>query len=202
MYVSMMKGGCPLGTFNNNSEIAHLVSVGGWEGPYAYANTVVGAFAHNAAPRLLPDGSIGVWFIGYDGYVDTITCPKGVPPKDFVWPDWNGKQIALARSPPGKPNGPWNVSFLFGKSQLPQDDWHWDCDATNPSAVVASDGSVRMMYRGTMCTHCDGCGPFKNASEFLGFATARSLVGPYTRADQKIDFGMHNSAEDPVVTFF
>lgn len=46
MYVSMIRGDCPLGTFNNNSEIAHLVSVGNdWKGPYAFADMVVSAFA-------------------------------------------------------------------------------------------------------------------------------------------------------------
>ena len=158
MYVSMITGACPLGTFNNNSEIVHLVSTSSsCTGPYTYMDTVVGAFAHNAAPRILPDGSIGVWFIGYDGQIDTITCPGGIPPKDFIWPDWSGKRIALARSAPGESSGPWNITWLFQQTSLPADWWHWDCSATNPSAVVDSDGSTRMMYRGTMCTHCPGC---------------------------------------------
>ena len=50
------------------------MSKGSWEGPYDYVSTVVEAFAHNAAPRLLADGSVGIWFIGYDGAVDPITC--------------------------------------------------------------------------------------------------------------------------------
>jgi hypothetical protein len=113
MYVSMMLGDCPLGTFNNNSEIVHLVSASGWQGPYSYADTVVKNFAHNAAPRMLPDGSIGVWFIGYDGAVDTIRCPHGVAPNDYVWPDWSGKQIAIARSPPGQPTGQVHRCFVL-----------------------------------------------------------------------------------------
>ena len=103
MYVSMIRNECPLGAFNNNSEIVHLVSSSGFSGPFAYADVVVPSFAHNAAARLLPDGSIGVWFIGYDGHVDAISCPGGAPPQDLVWPDWSGKQIAVARSP--KPSG-------------------------------------------------------------------------------------------------
>lgn len=199
LFVSMITGDCPLGAFNNNSEIAHLVSAGGggWEGPYELQpTTVVPSFAHNAAPQLLPDGSIGVWFIGYDGAVDTISCPNGVPPADFVWPDWSGKQIGLALSASGEPSGPWNVTFLFDRPRLPADWWHWDCGATNPSAVVAADGSVTMLYRGTMCTHCDGCPAHPaNATERLGIATAPTVAGPYARAAAQIDLG--ENAEDP-----
>jgi hypothetical protein len=159
---------------------------------------VVGAFAHNAAPRVLPDGSVAVWFIGYDGNVDPISCPHGIPPKDLVWPDWSGKQIGLARSTPGKPAGPWTTSFIFKQPTLPADWWHWDCSATNPTAIVAADGSVSMIYRGTMCTHCDGC-PARpnNASERLGIATAPSIAGPYTRAATPINLGIDQSVEDP-----
>ena len=203
MYVSMLTGDCPLGTFNNNSEVVHLASLaagpGGWAGPYALAGTVVPAFAHNAAPRLLRDGSVAVWFIGYDGAVDAVTCPKGVPPADYVWPDWTGKQIAVVRSPPGSASGPWTApEWLLAQPQLPRDWWHWDCSATNPSAVVAADGSVRMLYRGTMCTHCAGCPPHpRNASERLGFATAPAVGGPYTRPAAGIDLGAGVSVEDP-----
>jgi hypothetical protein len=196
MYVSMMAGDCPLGTFNNNSFIAHLAG-DSWGGPYQFVSTVTGPFAHNAAPRLLPDGSVAVWYIGYDGVVDPISCPKGVPPENFVWPDWTGKQIAMARSPPGKPDGPWTIQWLFDLPKLPQDWWHWDCGATNPSAVISADGSVQMLYRGTMCTHCDGCPHPKNASERLGIATAPSVEGPYTRAATYLNLGNKNSVEDP-----
>ena len=148
LYVSMMGGDCPLGTFNNNSRIAHLVSTSGtWAGPYAYADTAVPAFAHNAAPHLLPDGSIGIWFIGYDGHVDPITCPNGVPPEDYIWPDWSGKQIAMARSRPGETSGPWNVSFLFDSPRLPEDWWHWDCGATNPAPIIAVSSQASLPWR-------------------------------------------------------
>ena len=195
-YVSMMANSCPLGTFNNNSQIVHLVSKsngqtdGGWAGPFDFVDAVVKPFAHNAAPRLLADGSVGVWFIGYNGTVEIEECPGGVAPPHDVWPDWSGKQIALARSPPNSPSGPWNVSWLFALPTLPDDWWHWDCSATNPSALVDADGSVRMMYRGTMCTHCAGC-PTRpgNTSERLGIATARALSGPYARASSAIDLG-------------
>lgn len=190
-YVSMMAADCPLGTFNNNSEIAHLVSIGpDWRGPYEYVDTVVVPFAHNAAPQILPDGSVGIWFIGYNGSVDVLSCPGGTPPPDDVWPDWTGKQIAMARSPPHQPSGPWSISWLFDLPVLPDNWWHWDCSATNPSALVQSDGSVKLMYRGTMCTHCSGC-PSRpgNTSERLGIATARSIHGPYTRAPSAIDLG-------------
>lgn len=145
----------------------------------------------------MSDGSVGVWFIGYDGHVDAITCPGGVPPPKYVWPDWSGKQIGMARSPPGQPAGPWTLSWLFELPRLPQDWWHWDCSSTNPSASVAADGSVRMMYRGTMCTHCKGCPTHpRNASERLGIATAPAVSGPYTRAPEAINLGK-NSVEDP-----
>ena len=198
MYVSMMANGCPLGTFNNNSEVAHLVSSGDWRGPYSYSDTVVPSFAHNAAPHRLPDGSLGVWFIGYDGAVAPVQCPNGVPPKDDVWPDWTGKQMALVRSPSGDPEGPWTPPlWLFPKAPLPAGWSQWDCASTNPSAVVsAADGSVRMMYRGTECTHCDGCGHPAGARENLGIATAPAVTGPYARAATFID--LHNaSVEDP-----
>eukprot|EP00729_Bicosta_minor_P022597 gene22597-3023_t len=179
MYVSMMVGDCPLGTFNNNSEVVHLVSSSptDWKGPYRYADTVVGPFAHNAAPRVLADGSVAVWYIGYDGVVNTIACPKGVPPPNDVWPDWSGKQMAVARSPPGAPSGPWNVTWLFKKAKLPQDWWHWDCSSTNPSALVAADGTVQMLER-------------------LGFATAPSVDGPYAHASVALNLG-NASVEDP-----
>ena len=199
MYVSMIKGQCPLGTFNNNSFIAHLSSTAGadWQGPYEYAGTVVEAFAHNAAPRVLPDGSVAVWFIGYDGEIETIRCPGGKPPPNDVWPDWTGKQIAMAHAPAGHPGGPWKIEWLFKQPQLPNNWWQWDCSATNPSATVADDGSVRMMYRGTMCTHCSGC-PSQpgNTSERLGIATAPTIKGPYTRPSTALNLG-NQSIEDP-----
>ena len=196
MYVSMIRNKCPLGAVNNNSEIVHLVSSGGFSGPFAYADVVVPSFAHNAAPRLLPDGSIGVWFIGYDGPVDAISCAGDVPPEDLVWPDWSGKQIALARSPSGKPSGPWNVSFLFDRPRLPHDWWHWDCAATDPSALVAADGSVAMLYRGKVCDHCDGYPQIPpRTSERLGITTAPTVAGPYTRA--AAPFYLGENAEDP-----
>lgn len=199
LYASMMVGGCPLGTFNNNSAVAHFVSTtDSFLGPYMYNDTVVDAFAHNAAPRVLPDGSIGLWFIGYNGHVETLRCPGGVPPPGYVWPDWSGKQIGLARSAPGATGGPWNVSYLFDKPTLPQEWWKWDCASTNPAAVVYEDGQINMMYRGTMCTHCDGC-PDKpaNATERLGIATAPNPEGPYSRATKWLWLGDGVSVEDP-----
>ena len=198
MYVSMMAKGCPLGTFNNNSEVAHLVSSGDWRGPYAYSDTVVPAFAHNAAPHVLRDGSIGVWFIGYDGAVDLVQCSNGIPPTDDVWPDWSGKQIALVRSLSGDPKGPWTSPlWIFPKAPLPAGWSKWDCASTNPSAVVSgAGGSVRMMYRGTECTHCDGCGHPAGARENLGIATAGTVSGPYTAAATFIDL-KNASVEDP-----
>jgi hypothetical protein len=145
-----------------------------------------------------PDGSVGVWFIGYEGEVDTIHCPHGVPPEgNYVWPDWTGKQIAVAHAPAGQPDGPWEIEWIFKHTQLPGDWWHWDCSATNPSAIVAEDGSVRMMYRGTMCTHCSGCPSHPgNTSERLGIATAPSVKGPYTRPTNALNLG-NLSIEDP-----
>ena len=90
--------------------------------------------------------------------------PKGVPPPNDVWPDWSGKQMAVARSPPGAPSGPWNVSWLFKKAELPQDWWHWDCSSTNPSALVAADGTVQMLYVITPSLPCFNSQEMQRAS--------------------------------------
>eukprot|EP00039_Didymoeca_costata_P003217 m.66116 g.66116 ORF g.66116 m.66116 type:complete len:400 (-) comp11783_c0_seq2:3682-4881(-) len=199
MYVAMMVGECPLGTFNNNSAVAHLVSTtSSFQGPYKYVNMVTPPFAHNPTSRVLPDGTIAIWYIAYDGDVKTISCPNGTPPQAPIWPNFNGKQIALAHSRSGDPNGPWIKTYLFSKTEVPQNWWHWDCDATNPAPLLLADGSVKMMYRGTMCTHCDGCPPKPgNASERLGIATAMSVDGPYHRPANAINLGMGVSVEDP-----
>jgi hypothetical protein len=160
---------CGLDWWSPMSRIIRAESRAGPEGPFSFVDEVVGTFSHN--PTVVFDA------LSQSYLLFSIGC--AVPqPAACVQP-------SLECAPGNTLNGESGITLRTSQDLLT---WSrvpgyalangsagaWDEDTTNPSAFVHSNGSVVLMYR--------GCPAQCESIEQIGFATAPSFAGPYTRA--------------------
>ena len=169
LFAAEMTHGCGLLSWATNSRIVRATSDAP-EGPYAFAEAIVEAFAHEPTAVRTPGGGLALFHIGAadgkdapwtncsggystgvapDGDDSSTTCPQPFRPPTVV--------LAAAPLPSG---GGWDwgaatravVEGSCGPADL-------ECD-TNPAPVIdEEDGSLRMLWR-TGATHsCPGPPP-------------------------------------------
>merc|ERR1711894_861673 len=51
--------------------------------------------------------------------------------------------------------GPWKTRVIMQSE--PSDPYAWNCNKSNPSAIVFKNGSILLMYRGQTCERVKGC---------------------------------------------
>lgn len=154
------------------------------EGPYRFANEVVGAFAHN--PTVIFSEAHQLWLMVHIG------C-KQTPPQQCYGVDiscdpgntLNGESGITLRAAK-QLDGDWqSLGIIIGTNGSSK----WDGDTTNPSLLPLRNGSLVLAYRGCPF-NCGG-------DELINVAFAHTLAGPFTRLQSAPIFG--NGNEDPFI---
>lgn len=182
---------CPLNFFEYNSQVIRAVSETGPGGPYAKAEVVLPPFHHN--PALVgptPDGHWLLFFIGAANVTGQVDCSGGEP--GVPQPSWPNasKQVVpgngyismawtadLAR-------GPWQQRVILRDNGPRDNQTSWHCSEANPSAVVAPNGTVVLVYRSGHCPNpAKGTG---GGGQWLGAAVAPHWSGEFVRDESPI----------------
>jgi len=128
------------------------------------------------------DGGLLLFSIGKDMKGQNVQTCTG----DGPWPPSAGTPdhqhlgphdyVRVARAQ--RPEGPWETRVILQSS--PEEPSAWNCNKTNPSGLVLSNGSILMMYRGTQCIKDPAChqGPI-NTCEHQGIAIAENSSAPF-----------------------
>jgi len=185
LFAAEMVNGCLLNSWTLNSQIIHAVSKS-IEGPYEKIQIVLTPFAHNPTITRAPDGTYLLYFIGSWPTVPQKCNNKsqGVPRATVKYsmvskwentsdgcgpaPMNNGCGIHLATSK--SLNGPWDVRAVVIEFPIPKEE-RWDCAHTNPTVIVAQNGSLLLAFNAGYC---------RNHLETIGIAKADHWSGPYS----------------------
>lgn len=160
------------------------VSTKGPAGPYTYASDIAAV-----DPARLGAGGIGL-------RTDVHRAPNGSLVL-FTAGALDGKYGVLSLvSPDGSPEGPWLPNLLY-RNQI-KDSARWDCgQVADPSASIAPDGSVLVMYRTEW--NCAG-----EPLERIGLLHSPNWATPMSLTHVTSDsgpplFGFNVSNEDPFI---
>lgn len=154
-FMTELENNCSLAQYSTASRVRHLTSTGGAAGPWTARDVALANFAHG--PQIVRSPLDGAWLLFHIGSAlptCVVACSGGRANSTGNCAG-AGKGASVARAT--SPFGPWTrVDYV-----LPDNE-------TNPSAVVAPDGSVVLAAR----RWTDG---------FPRLYTAPSWAGPYTR---------------------
>jgi hypothetical protein len=177
-------GSCGLTSWQTNSQITHVVSAAGPEGPYLRHEVAVGVWSHNPLVRRMSDGTLVMYHIGSGTGGSPHFCagngtsPCGEQSFDKCNPNPDGpaskdarqRTIAAAAQPPST----WSSSpckLMMHTSRTTEGPWEPFFDATitpcagnNPAPWVHPNGTVYVVF----------------TEQNMGLWRAESWQGPYT----------------------
>jgi hypothetical protein len=209
LFAAEFTGGCGLNYWAPMSRIVRAESITGPAGPYTFAAEVAPTFAHNPTVAVSPDGQFllyhselkeqtrvleaRIMFFSYHAVGCPFPQPSHCEAPRFscgAGDDQNGESgISLLTS---RDLLTWDsVGMIFNGSAVRG---AWDADATNPSALVLSNGTVILAYRGCP-ENCANSG----VSELISIAAAPGPYGPYSRITPGSQPIFSNPNEDPHV---
>ena len=175
MFVSLFLGGCGLAEWQPNSAIARATSDSAG-GSFELAEVIVPNFAHEPDARVLPDGSVVVFFISNasaplctkcSGGVSTPGCNKWTPGTRFFGP-WSAISAPSVL-------GPW-TEVRLGSCEAGAPDEVPNCHSNgndiNPSVIVGEGSAVTMMWRSIDFS--------SRGQSYVALATAPSWRGPFS----------------------
>ena len=188
LFLAEFTDDCGLDYWSPYSRIIRAESTTGPAGPYAFAQEVVGAFAHNPAVIHSPaERKFLLYYIGCpQSLPETCTRPSfSCGPGNFI----NGESGVSLQSSTDLKTWRFEGQILKGA-----DDDTWDADVTNPSPFPLyphhdKTSEILLAYRGCPYNCPD--------SELLNLATAPSYSGPYTKIQSQPLFSAPN--EDPFI---
>lgn len=178
---SGISGNCSLPQFATNSMSVRATSKSPM-GPYKFEQVALPEFSHSTSVTRDVDGSFLLFTIGKDmGGENVHTCTGEGP-----WPPSRGDSDHIHLGPHDymriskatKQTGPWETRVIMQSE--PSKPSAWNCNKSNPSGLVLSNGSILMMYRGTLCVVDKSCrkGPI-NTCEHQGIAFAENSSAPF-----------------------
>jgi hypothetical protein len=183
LFAAEFTGGCGLDYWSPMSRIIRAESRTGPAGPYAFAQEVVGTFAHN--PTVVWSAAEQLYLMYHIGcpYPQPASCSTphfSCAPGDGA----NAESGITVRT--SKDLRSWQRLPGYALGVAPG---AWDEDNTNPSALVLANGSVVLAYR--------GCPAECRGAELLGLALAPCAAGPYTRTSPAASILPQDATEDP-----
>lgn len=182
---SGMTGNCPLiNYFATNSMSIHGTSSSPG-GPYKFEEVVLPPFHHSTAITRGTDGLM-LFTIGKDMHGRNVhTCDPGrrtpTASRDQQFSEGElGPHDYMSISTAPSVEGPWKERVIFTTNA--SDPHAWNCNKSNPSAIVLNNGSILMMYRGVPCIRDKACRNKTsglNICEHQGIAIAESVDAPF-----------------------
>lgn len=178
---SGMSRNCSLPQFATNSESVHATSASP-AGPYDFQEVALPEFAHSTSIKRDIDGGLLLFSIGKNmNGTDVRTCngsgpwPSSAGPKDPTHL-WAHDYVRIAKS--DTVMGPWEERSIMHTSL--DDLTAWNCNKSNPSALVLQNGSILLMYRGVPCVRDQLCkNKTKNLCQHQGIAFAENSDAPF-----------------------
>jgi len=178
---SGISGNCSLPQFATNSMSVRATSKTP-NGPYKFEQVALPEFSHSTSIIRDVDDSFLLFTIGKDmGGKNVHTCTGQGP-----WPPSRGTSDHVHLGPhdfvrvskASSQAGPWETRVIIQSE--PSEPPAWNCNKSNPSAIVLKNGSILMMYRGTQCITDKSCrkGPI-NTCEHQGIAYADNSSAPF-----------------------
>lgn len=186
---SAMSQNCSLPQFATNSMSVRATSKSP-TGPFVFQEVVAPEFAHSTSIKKGVDGDFLLFTIGKDMHGEDVHKCYGQGP----WPksrgDKNGTQLGphdylrIGKAP--SVDGPWEQRVIMHSE--PENPTAWNCNKSNPSAIVLNNGSILMMYRGTSCAKDTDCRKgTKNTCEHQGIAFAENADAPFVDRQGRIE---------------
>jgi len=180
---SGMSHNCSLPQFATNSESVRATSSSP-AGPYTFQEVALPEFAHSTSIKQDADGGFLLFSIGKKmNGTDVHTCEGQGP-----WPSSGGTHdqtylgahdhVRISKSK--TVTGPWEDREIMHTSL--DDLTAWNCNKSNPSALVLKNGSILMMYRGVPCVrdHSVSCkNETVNLCQHQGIAFAENSSAPF-----------------------
>jgi hypothetical protein len=188
LFSSEISNQCGILHYCSNSRVIHLTSPNA-TGPYERREIVLAPRAppawdngavHGVSVHRLPNGTYALLYMGTEepGMNDTnrpnCTAGSGDTTANRTAGSHSGRRVGIATSETLAVGATWRRldAPLFGPGRKGE---AWDdTDVSNPSPIIAKDGSVVMLYKGNGDT---------KTGQHMGLAFAPSIDGPYTRND-------------------
>jgi hypothetical protein len=176
---SGMTGTCSLHNFATNSMSMRATSSSP-EGPYKFEEVVLPPFHHSTAIKRGIDGFL-LFSIGKDMHGKNVhTCDSSLHHDQQRSEEELSPHDYMSISTAPSVEGPWKERVIFTTDV--SDPHAWNCNKSNPSAVVLNNGSILMMYRGQRCIRDPSCNNKTsgvNTCEHQGIAIAESADAPF-----------------------
>jgi len=178
---SAMSHNCSLPQFPTNSEAVRATSSSP-EGPYTFQEVALPEFAHSTSVKRDIDGNLLLFTIGENMNGADVHACQGQGP----WPSSGGDHDQTSLGPHDhmrisrskSVTGPWEDREIMHTSI--DDPSAWNCNKSNPSAIVLNNGSILMMYRGVPCERDTGCkNKTANLCQHQGIAFAENSSAPF-----------------------
>jgi hypothetical protein len=198
MFAARMVGNCGLDTWQQNSEMVRAVATDP-EGPYKYAETLMGVFSHGPKVRKMP-GASGFMLIhlgcGTPIYPEIKTCHNGstpAKPHNPHTPPNVCNQFNVSVTTASTPLGPWGPDHpvvLSTGNKPASSSWYVQGGRafSNPSPHFLPNGTLLCGFRADA----------RSGGERVSVASAPSIYGPYTdtRARPAVNTESHPEGQD------
>jgi len=173
LFVSEIIGGCTLSAWGENSRCVHATGAS-LQGPFAYADTAVTTWCHNAAHLLAPDGTVVLFHIGTGDSGSFKNCSAAEAPADAGAPAAAAAAAAggsTVHTAPG-PDGPW--------TPVPVANTPGGGNCNNPAPTVAPNGTWYIVCGSDLLTAATYAGPWAAVpGANIGGATGPRVPGNY-----------------------